>query len=128
LHIDGDDSARCHGLATYYFGTPAGASGQSRGSVVGARLADLVQREVIARTDLLDCHTHAKSWELLRATRMPAVRVEVGYLTHAGDAARLASAEFRDTVAEAIVAAIQRLYLPVEANVMTGSLRIPAFD
>jgi N-acetylmuramoyl-L-alanine amidase len=45
---------------------------------------------------------------------MPAVRVEVGYLSHAGDAARLASPEFRDTVAEGIVAAVHRLYLTPE--------------
>ena len=34
-----------------------------------------------SRTGLRDCQTHAKTWDLLRLTRMPAVRVEVGYLT-----------------------------------------------
>ena len=41
---------------------------------------------------------------------MPAVRVELGYLTNPGDAARLADPAFRDTVAEAVVAAITELY------------------
>jgi N-acetylmuramoyl-L-alanine amidase len=45
---------------------------------------------------------------------MPAVRIELGYLTNPGDAARLGSAEFRDELAEAIVVAIQRLYSPAE--------------
>jgi N-acetylmuramoyl-L-alanine amidase len=128
LHVDGDDNAACHGVATYYYGTLPVPGRRDRGSVVGERLADLVQREVVARTDLLDCRTHAKTWELLRGTRMPAVRVEVGYLTNAGDAQRLASAEFRDSVAEGIVAAVQRLYLPADADVTTGALRIPALD
>ena len=46
-----------------------------------------MQREVVARTDLLDCRTHGKTWDLLRRTRMPAVRLELGYLSHPGDAA-----------------------------------------
>ena len=126
LHIDGDSNSACHGLATYYYGTLATAADRGRRSVVGERLAELVQEEVVARTDLLDCRTHAKIWELLRGTRMPAVRVEVGYLTNPGDAARLATSAFRDSVAEGIVAAIGRLYLPSDADVTAGVLRIPA--
>ena len=134
LHVDGDDDPECNGLATYYFGTvPEGqehGEGQGRGrrSTLGARLADLVQREIVARTDLLDCRIHPKTWDLLRGTRMPAVRIEVGYLTNPRDAARLASAEFRDSVAEGVIAAVQRLYLPADADVTTGSMLIPAFD
>ena len=78
------------------------------------RLAELLQSEILASTDLLDCRSHPKSWELLRSTRMPAVRVEMGYLTNPGDAARLTRQEFRDTIAEAIVIAVQRLYAPTE--------------
>ena len=43
---------------------------------------------------------------------MPAVRVEVGYLTSPADRARLIDPQFRDRVVEAIVAAVQRMYLP----------------
>jgi N-acetylmuramoyl-L-alanine amidase len=108
LHIDGHENPTCHGISTYYYGT------QNDRSLVGARLADLIQAQLLAVTDLLDCRSHSKTWELLRSTRMPAVRVEFGYLTNAGDAARLATAEFRDALAEAVVVAIQRLYAPAE--------------
>jgi N-acetylmuramoyl-L-alanine amidase len=57
---------------------------------------------------------------------MPAIRVDVGYLTAEGDAARLRSPEFRDTLAEAIVAGVQRLYLPADRDVATGQVRLPA--
>ena len=67
--------------------TTAPATGVT--STVGERLAGLVQREIVARTGLRDCRTHAKTWELLRLTRMPAVRVDVGYLTSPADRARL---------------------------------------
>ncbi len=87
-----------HGVATYHFGTGSGVT-----STVGEELASLVQREVTARTDLLDCAVHGKTWELLRLTRMPAVRLELGHVTAPGDAARLADPAFRDTVAEAVL-------------------------
>lgn len=122
LHVDRAASPRCEGVATYHFGTGSGTT-----STVGERLAGLVQREVVARTGMLDCRVHAKTWALLRMTQMPAVRLELGHLTHAGDAARLADPAFRDTVAEALLVAVQRLYLPAEADPPTGALRLPTF-
>ena len=92
---------------------------------MGEEFAGLVQREIVARTDLVDCRTHGKTWDVLRRTRMPAVRVELGYLTNPGDAARLADPAFRDTVAEAVTVAVQRLYLPPDDDHPTGVLRLP---
>ncbi len=80
---------------------------------------------MVARTDLLDARVHAKTWELLRLTVMPAVRLELGYLSHPGDAARLSDPAFRDTVAEALLVAVQRLYLPDDLDPPTGAWRIP---
>jgi N-acetylmuramoyl-L-alanine amidase len=106
LHVGSCDSPSANGAATYYFG--AGRSGAH--SAVGERLADLVQEELVARTDLLDGRTHPKTWELLRHTTMPAVRIEMGYLSNASDAQRLADPAFRDVLAEAVTAAVQRLF------------------
>lgn len=121
LHTDGHRSPRACGVAAYYFGL-----GPRGGSTMGARFAGLVQREIAARTDFVDARAHPKTWELLRRTRMPAVRVEVGYLTNPGDQARLASAGLRETVAEAILVAVARLFLPEETDPPTGVLRMPA--
>ncbi|NHC16532.1 N-acetylmuramoyl-L-alanine amidase [Motilibacter deserti] len=120
LHVDASPNPLASGVATYYYGVVR------RGSVsaVGERFAGLVQREIVARTDLLDCRVHAKTWDLLRLTRMPAVRIEVGYLSNPGDAAKLSDPAFRDTVAEAIVVAVQRLYLAQEDDAPTGTLRL----
>jgi N-acetylmuramoyl-L-alanine amidase len=57
---------------------------------------------------------------------MPAIRLDVGYVTNAYDAARLRSPEFRDAVAEAVVAAVQRLYLPSDRDIAEGQFRMPA--
>jgi N-acetylmuramoyl-L-alanine amidase len=120
LHCDGHASPVPHGVASYYFGAPGGTS-----SVVGERFADLIQREVVARTDLENCRSHPKSWPLLKATRMPAVRLELGYLSNPHDARALASREFRAVVAEAVLAAVQRIFLPAELDPPTGTFRLP---
>jgi N-acetylmuramoyl-L-alanine amidase len=121
IHLDGHHNSEAHGLASYHFGTGSGTT-----STVGERLAALAQREIVARTGILDCHTHAKTWELLRLTRMPVVQIEVGYLTSPVDRACIVDPSFRDTVAEAILIAVQRVFLPVDADVKTGTLDVSA--
>jgi N-acetylmuramoyl-L-alanine amidase len=61
---------------------------------------------------------------LLRLTTAPTVRIDLGYASNAGDIDRLSRPEFRDTVAEALVIAIQRLYLAAEDDAKTGTLKI----
>jgi N-acetylmuramoyl-L-alanine amidase len=118
LHCEGIASPHGNGAATFYFGR-----NEAMASLVGARVASLIQREITARTDLTDCGTHPKTWDLLRYTRMPAIRLELGYLTNPRDAARLGDPVFRDAVAEGLAVAFQRLYLPEETDPETGSLR-----
>ncbi len=120
LQVDASERPTTRGVSTYYYGIEA----HGVRSWVGERFAGLVQREIVARTDLPDLRSHARSWELLRLTQMPAVCVEVGYVTNPDDAARLADPAFRDVVAEAIVIAVQRLYLAPESDPHTGVLRI----
>ncbi len=120
LHVDAADNPGACGVATYFYGLDA----HGVRSTAGERFASLVQREIVARTDLVDLRSHPKTWDLLRRTRMPAVRIDVGYITNPGDAARLADPAFRDVVAEAVVVAIQRVYLSPEADSKTGLLRL----
>jgi N-acetylmuramoyl-L-alanine amidase len=106
IHLDSIETPKAHGAASYYFGNSRNYS------VLGQRFAEMVQEQLTTLTDLTDCHTHAKGWDLLRLTRMPTVRVEVGYLSHRGDANRLAQPRFRATVAEAISSAAVRFFAP----------------
>jgi N-acetylmuramoyl-L-alanine amidase len=120
LHVDGHPNPEASGVATYFYGHDRPGAN----SAIGEMFAGLIQREIVARTDLVDCRTHAKTWDLLRHTRMAAVRVELGYVTNPHDAARLADPHFRDVVAEAIVVAVQRVYLPSHEDAQTGVLRL----
>lgn len=120
LHVDAAPSPRPNGIASYHYG-----AGETS-STIGERLADLAQRELVARTRMLNARVHGKSWTLLRMTRMPAVRVEVGYLSSPTDRTRLVDPTFRDTVAEGLLVAVQRLYLPKADDPPTGAMRLPA--
>lgn len=120
LHVDAAPSPLANGVASYYYGTGGVVS------TIGERLAELAQRELVARTGMLDGRVHPKTWSLLRLTRMPAVRVEIGYISSPADRGRLADPTFRDTVAEGLLVAAQRLYLPLADDPPTGVMRIPA--
>ncbi len=118
LHCDASADERANGVATYYYGN----RGLGVHSAFGEAFAELVQDEIVARTGLRDCRTHGKTWGLLRHTVMPAVRIEVGYLTHPDDARRLVDARVRDQVADAVAAAVARLARPTDD---TRVLRLP---
>ena len=120
LHRDSYVNELAHGAATYFYGSDA----HGVHSIVGERFASLVQREICARTDLVNCRTHAKAWDLLRLTRAPAVHINLGYVTSPSDVERISRSDFRDVIAEALVIAIQRLYLAAEDDAKTGTLRI----
>ena len=120
ISIDRYPNEKAHGVSTYFYGSDQ----HGIHSVVGERFATLVQREICARTDLLNARTHAKTWEILRLTKSPAVLLELGYITNTRDAQRLNDESFRETIAEALVIAIQRLYLSAQEDAKTGTLRI----
>jgi N-acetylmuramoyl-L-alanine amidase len=120
LHCDSTDQSLASGVATFFWGLQRFGSW----SAVGEHLANLIQREIVSRTGLADCRSHPRGWELLQRTQMPTVRIEAGYLSHPQDAARLSDPAFLDTLAEAIVIALQRMYLGEDDTNATGVLRL----
>jgi N-acetylmuramoyl-L-alanine amidase len=121
LHVDAHSSEHARGVASYYYGTGSGVS-----STVGEEFANLARREVIARTGMLDLGSHSKTWDLLRMSRMPAVRIDLGYLSHPVDRLLLLDARLRSTIAQGVLAAVQRLFLAPEADPPTGTFVLPA--
>ncbi|MCW4354799.1 N-acetylmuramoyl-L-alanine amidase [Hoyosella sp. YIM 151337] len=116
LQCGHSDSPLASGVATFHFGVPDGSE-----SMIGAVLAGYVQREIVARTQLLDCRSHGRTWDLLRMTKMPTVQIDVGYITNGSDAALLADPKMRDVLAESIVVAVKRLYLLGKDDQPTGT-------
>jgi N-acetylmuramoyl-L-alanine amidase len=111
LHMNSHDKSNAEGACTYFFG----------GSRAGERLAESVQRELVA-LGVSDCRSHPRSYQLLKETRMPAVLVEPGFISSPEDAARLEDPEFRAAVADAIATAIRRYYEPVNEERLPTAL------
>lgn len=116
LRFERHPSPAANGVASFYFGSSHGSV-----STIGRNLADFIQREVPARTGLLDCRAHGRTWDLLRLTRMPSVQVDVGYITNVRDSHMLSTRECRDAIAEGILAAVKRLYLLGKNDRPTGT-------
>lgn len=106
LRTDIYPNEKANGAATFYFGSLTGYS-----SVVGEKLSGFIQREIVARTPLQNCYNHGQTSDILRLTSMPTVQVVPGYLTSPKDVSILTDPAMRDTIAEAIVVAVKRLYL-----------------
>jgi len=108
IHVDSAASDRPNGLATFYFGDPNGGIH----SAGGRALATRIQTELVAHTDLLDCRSHPRTWNLLRMTRMPAVRIDLGYASNPGDAALHADAAFIESASDGIARALSEFCAP----------------
>lgn len=121
VNQDYDTSPLPNGIATFYYGQ---GKNSNVVSPVGRSLAGLVHREIVARTRLLDCGVHARTWRSLRAANTPKVHVFAGYLSNPGDRHLIAQPQVRDAIAEGIVVAVQRLFLHEENDQDTGTLSL----
>ncbi|MDY3127712.1 MAG: N-acetylmuramoyl-L-alanine amidase [Corynebacterium sp.] len=118
LALDSYPNEKANGASTFFFGSESGNS-----SLIGETLSGYIQREIAARTPLGNNRNHARTWEILRLTRMPIVQVFLGYISNPNDVEVLTAAERRDDIAEAIVVAVKRLYLLDEDNAPTGTYK-----
>jgi len=103
LHLDKCSTSLANGVATSYFGHSLSKS------VMGERLADNVQQEITAATTLRDCRAHARTGDLLRLTRMPVVKIDLGYATNLADSQVLADASVRDVISSALALSVSRV-------------------
>ncbi|MFO8075943.1 MAG: peptidoglycan-binding protein [Actinomycetota bacterium] len=114
VNAHGNPVAR--GAASYYFGS------ERLVSDAGRQIAALAQRALLEEGFGPDCRSHARTWTILRETRMPFVVVEPGFVTAPEDAARLADPVEQDRIAGALTRAL-RQFLHAEAR---GTLAAPS--
>jgi N-acetylmuramoyl-L-alanine amidase len=84
-----------NGLETYYYV-----------SAQGRRLAKAIHNRILRGTNMQDKGIRQARFYVIRHTKMPAVLVEIGFVTGSQDAARLASPAGRTQLAEAIAQGI----------------------
>lgn len=116
LRCDASSNLSASGIASFHYGNSHGSE-----SMIGQVLTGYIQREIVARTPLQDCRSHGRTWDLLRLTNMPTIQIDLGYLTNAHDAMVLADPRHRDTIAEAVLIAVKRLYLLGQDDQPTGT-------
>src|SRR5690606_8345479 len=71
------------------------------------KLAEEIQKELIKKLKTRDRGAKEGNFHVIRNTRMPSVLVEVGFVTNAEEAKKLASPSFREDAAEAIFQGIK---------------------
>jgi N-acetylmuramoyl-L-alanine amidase len=91
IHANAIDMSRpdVNGIETYYYSS-------------GLRLAQVIHNSLLQGTGARDRRVRQSRFYVLRHTSMPAVLLEVGFVTGAEDAPRLANAAYRTQVAQAI--------------------------
>lgn len=99
LHLNWNDRPSAEGASTYHFG----------GSSEGGALAEAIQEELV-RLGARDCRSHARSYQILRETRMPAVLIEPAFLSNPEEARKLEDPAYRAGLADAMVAGIKNYY------------------
>ena len=99
LHLNAHDGSSAEGSSTYYFGS----------SKSGEALADKIQEELVI-LGLKDCRSHARSYTVLKETRMPAVLVEPVFISNPSEAAYLDDPHFLGRIAASVARAITRYF------------------
>jgi N-acetylmuramoyl-L-alanine amidase len=90
-----------HGIATWYTISPPEAA--ENHNLNSRQLAQIIQRHKINASNANDRGArHEPNFVVLRETNMPAVLLELGFLTNPAEAARLADSAYRWTLAHAI--------------------------
>ncbi len=100
IHANAFGNTTANGTETFSYGE----------GTTSAKLRNLVQEEMIDAGQLTNRGNKTAGYSVLRNTAMPAVLHELGFVTHSGDAAKLASPVHRQRAAEAHLRALQRHY------------------
>lgn len=90
--------ASANGTETYY----------SPGSVMGQKLAESIQKEIISSTSLYNRGVKTENFYVLNHTNAPAVLVETGFISNPNEEKLLNSDTFQNTMAEAIARGIMK--------------------
>lgn len=94
IHFNANRNRSISGLETHYR------------SDQGRMLAAAIQRSLVRHVPGVNRGIDWEDFKVLRDTRMPAVLVECGFLSHRAENARCATASHRQKIADAIVAGI----------------------
>ncbi len=100
VHCNSAADPSAHGVETYAL-APGGE---------GEKIARLVQASLVETTNLADRGVKFANYYVLRKTAMPAILVELAFISNPQEEAMLANPDFQDVCARAIAAGVKRFY------------------
>ncbi len=104
LHADSSPDSRARGPTTYYHGEAS------------RWLAVAIQEELEVRLGASGLGVRPANFHVIRAAQVPAVLVEIGFVTHPQEAAWLSSPAYRERVAAALADGIARYFASAEPS------------
>jgi N-acetylmuramoyl-L-alanine amidase len=99
IHLNSHSEPSAEGASTYYF--PRSQSGEM--------LAEAIKDDLV-ELGLRDCRSHARSYSILKETRMPAVLIEPAFISNPDEAKLLEDGDFRRTLAQAVANGVRRFF------------------
>lgn len=93
-----------------------------------AQLAEVMQKELVQGLGLRDGGVHTARFLVIRKSLMPAVLLELGFLSSSREEALLADADFRQQAAEAILAGVRRYATTQEWQLRKSATPTPLND
>jgi N-acetylmuramoyl-L-alanine amidase len=76
----------------------------------GKQLADILQRSLLAELGSSDRKVQSKRFVVIKNTTIPSALCEIGFLTNAGEAAKIADPEYRRRAAEALFKGVMEAF------------------
>ena len=118
IHINASGSSAAQGIETYYYQPYAEYPSRINATYhanptrlsMSDTLANAIQSSLINATGAQNQGVKRQTFAVLRETTAPAVLLELGFLSNPQEAARLNTAAYQETLANAIVAGIKRYY------------------
>ena len=107
IHINAARNTSAHGIETYYRAN----SHDNFRALTSRNLADLMQRHLLANLGSNDRGVRTANFAVLRYSTVPAVLLELGFLTNPQERARINTPEFQWQAARAIYAAMLEGFL-----------------
>lgn len=95
------------GVATYYYGRPNGSH-----SIPGRLAAKIILNHITERSDVSRRGSQGRTWDILRLTQMPTVRLDCGNIAYEDELNRLQNTESLDNLARSVVEGIEQFFAP----------------
>ncbi len=102
IHSNSNENTSVSGLEVFY----SKSNNSDRYTLTSKKLADDIYKNLIKATSASQRGVKTEEWYVTRTSEMPAVLIELGFITNQAEAQKLYTDEYRDTLAKAIADAI----------------------